>query len=283
MKLSLIFASGLGLGLLFGWLGSSQSSKPAAATARNERSPAVALGSKSDSPAPSSSDGPQETRTNRPAKPPKPDQPQVKTFSLSSGEESPEMKKFAEQFKKQEAEKKARKIDERLAALKSRLGLTDDQIAKVRSQLEKDPADNGVEAIFSGDGNSFALSSLLDGGKRAQALTDEKVAEGTHTRSAGKIRSLSAGTKGKPDRNRDQSRNDPSATGTHLDAGPKGSCLSGTRRVGSARRRATLCRWKRPAGHGSKYDQSPAGAPRCLEPHPHSGANESLRKHAFGE
>ena len=62
------------------------------------------------------------------------------TFSSGpSGEMPPEMKEVFAKVEEQRKEARARKIDERLAALKSRLNLTSEQEAKVRALLENSP------------------------------------------------------------------------------------------------------------------------------------------------
>jgi hypothetical protein len=132
-------AVGLGIGTAIGWMMGSSSSSPVA--------PPMAAATKSERPAITSDAstvvGPDEkraTKRERPAAADKPDQPKVMTFSSSSGGEmTPEMKAIFAKMEEQRKEARTRRIDERLAALKSRLNLTPDQEAKVRALLENSP------------------------------------------------------------------------------------------------------------------------------------------------
>ncbi|WP_386780342.1 hypothetical protein [Luteolibacter ambystomatis] len=88
------------------------------------------------------------------------------------------MKEIMEKMKQAQEEKRARKIDERLAALKSRLGLTDEQAAKVRALLEKESGNDDIGAVLSGDASAVNVTSLLgEGDKASQSATDAKIAE----------------------------------------------------------------------------------------------------------
>ena len=131
-------AVGLGIGMGIGWMMGSNSSPVA---------PPVAAATKSDRPAIASDAstvvGPDEkraTKRERPAAGDKPDQPKVMSFSSSSGGEmTPEMKAIFAKMEEQRKEARIRRIDERLAALKTRLNLTPDQEAKLRALLENSP------------------------------------------------------------------------------------------------------------------------------------------------
>jgi hypothetical protein len=67
---------------------------------------------------------------------------EIKTFSP----DSPDVKKMQERMKRQYAAKQKLKLDEKVAVLRKRLGLTDAQAASVRELLEKNPV--GVQSII---------------------------------------------------------------------------------------------------------------------------------------
>jgi len=179
MKLPLVFASGLGLGILFGWVGGSHSTSSAPAS-----TPATAQAeakSARSTAAPAEASSAPETRPERAARPPKPDKsdkPIVRTFSSTDGEQTPEMKEIMEKMKKAQEEKRARKIDERLAALKSRLGLTDEQAAKVKAILQKADEDGGDATDLLSGGKAIDVNKLLNGeSKGDREALDAKLAE----------------------------------------------------------------------------------------------------------
>src|SRR5688572_27359399 len=130
-----ILAVGLGLGAAAGWMmkdGAAPTPPPVAAPTKTER-PALASGG------PAGEEG-GEKRATKIERPEKSDEPKVMSFSSSSdGEMPPEMKEAFAKMEEQRKEARARKIDERLAALKSRLNLTPQQEAKVRALLESSP------------------------------------------------------------------------------------------------------------------------------------------------
>ncbi|MCW1926372.1 hypothetical protein OKA05_27725 [Luteolibacter arcticus] len=150
-------AVGIGIGLGMGWMMGSSSASPDA--------PAMAAATKSDRPVTgsdaSTAAGPDEKRATKRERPEaadkKPDEPKVMTFSSTAGGEmTPEMKEMFAKMEEQQKEARARKIDERLAALKSRLKLTPDQETKVRALLEASP-DMGRGAGLM-DAVSFAVN-----------------------------------------------------------------------------------------------------------------------------
>jgi len=177
MKPSFIFISGLAIGILCGWAGAMKS---APARAGAEPNTAVAV-----RPAPSTSmaanhapplSGPTELKAERPSRPGL--APKAKVFQLGGGESTPEMQEINEKIRKQMEDKKTRKIDERLAALRSRLGLTDEQAAKVRALLDAKNPDAPAVAI-SGDVGPLNVEDLISGGtptKAQRETTDTKIA-----------------------------------------------------------------------------------------------------------
>lgn len=165
MKTRLGFlAAGLGIGMAVGWMigsGSSSTSPPVAAATKTDR-PAVV----SDRPAGAGGEGKKPaTKRERPAAADQPDKPKVMTFSSSpGGGMPPEMKEMFAKMEEQRKEARARKIDERLAALKSRLKLTPDQETEVRALLEASPdMDRGaglLDAVkMAVDGSSGVISA----------------------------------------------------------------------------------------------------------------------------
>ncbi|BCU76211.1 hypothetical protein [Luteolibacter sp. LG18] len=180
MKVPFVFVAGLGLGVLCGWAGASRgpchdSVEGSAQAGAPAPKPALAASAAIETP---------DARSERPARPPKPekpDKPIVRTFSSTDGEQTPEMKEIMERMKQAQQEKRARKVDERLAALKSRLGLTDEQAAKVRAVLEH--GEDGGD----GAGDTIDVAKLLNGeskderdaadGKLAGLLTPDQQAK----------------------------------------------------------------------------------------------------------
>lgn len=180
MKLSLVFASGLALGILFGWVGGSKSTSAPATTTTAQTESKSARGSSSSPASQGSSDTPESKaeRAARPAKPDKSDKPFVRTFSSTNGEQTPEMKEIIEKMKKAQEQKKARKIEERVAALKSRLGLADEQAAKVKAVLEQSEKGGGDAAdVLAREGNLDVAKLLSGENKSEREASDAKVAE----------------------------------------------------------------------------------------------------------
>jgi hypothetical protein len=177
-------AVGLGIGTAVGWMmgsGSSATPPPGAAATKSERPP-----TKSDSPAAAGQDENRATKRERPdAADPKPGQPKVLTYSSGNGGEMPpEMKEMFSKMEEQRKEARARKIDERLAALKSRLKLTPDQETKVRALLESSPDMGrgaglleGVKVAVNGNAGGVSLSSAAaSAGNATGGSFDEQLA-----------------------------------------------------------------------------------------------------------
>jgi hypothetical protein len=176
MKTQLAFlATGLVLGTAAGWM-MGASSVP--------ESPSVAVASKIDGPVPvsgnSTAAGPEDrlaTKRERPERTdkqsdPKPGEPKVMSFSSGpGGEMPPEMKEVFAKMEEQRKEARARRIDERLAALKSRLNLTSEQEEKVRALLENS-SEMGLGGL------PLGLTSLSRNGKSGAVSIEGEIAGG---------------------------------------------------------------------------------------------------------
>lgn len=181
MKTQLGFlAVGLGVGVAAGFMMGSSSSPaplPAQAATKTDR-PADA----SAKPATAIAEEKRATKRERPEQPDKPGEPKVMRFSSSEGGEMPpEMKEMMAKMEEQRKEARARRIDERLAALKSRLNLTPDQEAKVRALLEAAPDMQGLanDIHFSVNGKSGGLvtaGAALGGGNANGGKLDDQLA-----------------------------------------------------------------------------------------------------------
>lgn len=172
MKTLLIFGSGLGLGVLFGWFG-----KPAATGVHADVKTPASLATPTASASQTSDEKTEAGPTSRPSRP---DLPKTKTFNLADGVKviegkmDPQTEKIMEEFKKRHEEKRAHKLDERVAALRTRLGLTDDQAAKVRAMLEA-----GEDKGGPGSGMPIDIAKLMNGGesKAERDALDARMAE----------------------------------------------------------------------------------------------------------
>lgn len=93
----------------------------------------------------------------------------------SGAEMEPHVKEIMEKMQQQMKEKKARSVEERLAALKARLNLTPDQEAKVKELLEKSSVgEDGMTRILSAGGKGGALN--LNMGNDNPKAVDEQIA-----------------------------------------------------------------------------------------------------------
>jgi hypothetical protein len=175
--------AGIGIGIAVGWmmaLNSSHMPPPVAAATKADRpaitSPSAGSAELEEKPV---------TKRERPAAEDKPNQPQVMTFSSGpGGEMPPEMKEVLAKMEEQRKEARARKIDERLAALKSRLKLTPEEEAKVKALLEASP-DMGrgsglidsVNLSVNGISGTVSTAGVLSAGSNASSgeSFDEKL------------------------------------------------------------------------------------------------------------
>jgi hypothetical protein len=128
MKTPLIFLAGAAAGALAMWLAQPRAQDPGAGTSAGQ---AAAEKTRRSSQSGVPEGGMSNAKTDRP-----PISGNAEGDAIVLDEDSPEMAQVREQMLKELAARKQRRIDERVAALKTRLNLDDAQTAKVRALLE---------------------------------------------------------------------------------------------------------------------------------------------------
>lgn len=176
MKTPLVFAVGLALGLSVGWFGGARSAPAASASTS---APSSGPADTKHSARPTLADSASAGQDALPSRKPRLDvSPGIKVLEGGEPANPEQIKEVMAKLKEEEQKKRAHRIDERLAALRSRLNLTPDQEAKIRALLESSPdlAGGGIlGGISLADGaTTFSLGGPAEG--ETQAAHDEKLA-----------------------------------------------------------------------------------------------------------
>jgi hypothetical protein len=170
MKTPLAFLAGAGVGALAMWLALPKAATPPTPEqARQETARQDAR--KGDSPG--TGEGGMPAKTRRPSAAAEDDDSKI----LDEDDmDSPEMRGIREAMAKELAERKGRRLDERVAALKSRLNLDDATAAKVRALLEgsEEEEDRVMDAL-----EGTERSAPIEPGEltRKRAALDESIAK----------------------------------------------------------------------------------------------------------
>lgn len=148
MKTPLVFVCGAAVGALAMWLASPGSKDPAGEVVAGKPSAGqTERGSKGGSP----QDGMRSAKTARPETAGDDDGDDAIVLD-EDDEDSPEMAQVRETMAKELVARKQRRIDERVAALKTRLNLDDAQTAKVRTLLESgDEEEDMLSKVIAGE------------------------------------------------------------------------------------------------------------------------------------
>lgn len=170
MKTPLAFLAGAGVGALAMWLAMPKASQPAAESAGRQ----TAGHESRQGGAPASELEALPSKTRRPASAAEKADDEGATVLDESNMKPAEMRQILQAMAKEAAEKKTRRLDERMATLKSRLNLDDATAAKVRALLENsaEEEDRVVEAA-----GGLVWTDPADSGKPAlnRAAMDESI------------------------------------------------------------------------------------------------------------